>query len=59
MDWLVQQCPSAAEYVAPPEVESEDSDEDEEGKDLDPGMFRGEGIEIVFGPSTSGGQGDE
>ncbi|KAF7143714.1 hypothetical protein RHSIM_Rhsim05G0183400 [Rhododendron simsii] len=56
VDWLVQQCPSAREYVAPPEVESEDSDEVEEEEELDPGMFRGEDIEMVFGPGASGGQ---
>lgn len=61
MDWLVQRCPSVREYVAPQKVESEDSDEDEdEGEEeLDPGMFRGEGTEIIFGPGSSGGQGDE
>lgn len=59
MDWLTQQCPIGEEYVAPPEVESEDSDEVEEEEELDPGMFRGEDTEVVFGPGTSGGQGGE
>ncbi|KAG5535685.1 hypothetical protein RHGRI_023447 [Rhododendron griersonianum] len=41
VDWLVERHPAAAEYVAPPEVESEDSDEDidENDEELNPGFF--------------------
>ncbi|KAF7112845.1 hypothetical protein RHSIM_RhsimUnG0187100 [Rhododendron simsii] len=57
VDWLVQRSPAAAEYVAPPEVESEDSDEseNEEDEELNPGIFRGEGTEFVVDPGASGG----
>lgn len=39
VDWLTQQCTTGEEYVAPPEVESEDSDKDEGEEEIDPGMF--------------------
>ncbi|KAG5558655.1 hypothetical protein RHGRI_008565 [Rhododendron griersonianum] len=60
VDWLVERHPAAAEYVAPPEVESEDSEEDvdENDKELNPGFFQGEGTETVFGPGASGGEDD-
>ncbi|KAG5533020.1 hypothetical protein RHGRI_027306 [Rhododendron griersonianum] len=60
VDWLVERHPAAAEYVAPPEVESEDSEEDvdENDEELNPGFFQGEGAETVFGPGASGGEDD-